>query len=359
MSIVSTTRKYEQIAYLNSYLKINQQAIDLVRRGVIDYLLLSQDDAKPQGVHVADRELLIAEANRLKLTGKIAVQPGADEVSMLLLARALNEHAHYSPKIKAVYSSEQLADATMPFEDRPLRQTVSYHIRATGAQEVSDARGADVLFYVYASRFEPGRATSFANEIAQKVNQNKHLIVADIDPKGNVQGGDTNFMTALQRQHLLPELSGYAAWNTAGNTIGTALPQGVVFTLASAKLLTNTDAASRIWTAQNWFLLHRVLDDYYFHTLVRARANQYAKQVGRSSTRLNNESAKQVEAYCLGQLQQAFSELTANFNQKRPSSFQQSVTCTQPGPIQFKLPWNRTFEALIDFGLTCTAGLRH
>ncbi len=340
-------------------LQINQHAIDLVRRGMIDYLLLSQDDAKPQGVHIADRETLISETKRLKLTDKIAVQPGADEVSMLLLARALNKHANFSPKIKAIYSSDKLGNTTMPFEDRPLRETVSYHIRATGSQEVSDEREADVLFYVYASRFEPGRADSFADEIQQKIKQNKHGIVADIDPKGDVQGGDTNFMTALQKRFILPELSGYASWNTAGNTIGTALPQGVVFTLASAKLLKNSDVASRIWTAQNWFLIHRVLDDYYFHNLIRAKANQFARQVGRSSTLLSADATRQVEAYCLSLLQESFAAVTANYSRKRPNSFQQAVACTQPGALQFDLPWNRTFEAHIDFTLACTAGQTH
>lgn len=335
-------------------LRINKQAIDLVRRGSIDYLLLTQDDAKPQGVHIADRETLIAETKRLKLTGKIAIQPGADEVSMLLLARALNKHANVSPNIKAVYSSDQLSNTIMPFEDRPLRQTVSYHIKATGSREVDREQDADVLYYVYASRFEPGRAESFADEIEKKIKAGKRIIVADVDPKGDVQGGDTPFTMALEKRHVLPELSGYASWNTAGNTIGTALPQGVIFTLAQTKLLKQPAVAGRIWSAQNWFLIHRVLDDYYFHNLIRAKANQFVKQVGRSSTLMSDETTRQVEAYSLNLLRQSFDELTSNFGQKRPGSYQQLVHCTKPTDLRFDLPWNRTFEAMIDFDLSCS-----
>ncbi|MBA3335052.1 MAG: DUF4127 family protein, partial [Acidobacteria bacterium] len=111
-------------------LKINLQTINFVREGTIDYLILSQDDAKPKGIHVADREKLIAETNRLKLSEKIAVQPGADEVSMLLLARSLTDKYNFHPRIKAIYSSEELANKAMPFEDRALRETVSFHIKA-------------------------------------------------------------------------------------------------------------------------------------------------------------------------------------------------------------------------------------
>ncbi|WP_338868685.1 DUF4127 family protein [Spirosoma sp. SC4-14] len=339
-------------------LRINQLAIALVRRGVIDYLLLTQDDAKPKGVHIADRETLIAETKRLKLTEKIAVQPGADEVSMLLLARALNKHANFSPKIKAVYSSQKLSNTVMPFEDRPLHQTVSFHIKATGSQEVTNEQDADVLYYVFASRFETGRADSFADEIAQKIAQKKRVIVADVDPKGDVQGGDTPFTMALEKRHLLPELSGYASWNTAGNTIGTALPQGVVFTLAETKLLKQSIAtpgvADRIWTAQNWFLMHRVLDDYYFHNQIRAKANQFAKQVGRSSTLMSDAMTKQVETYCQELLQKSFDELITNYEYKRSGSLQKSVRCSKPTALRFDLPWNRTFEAMIDFDIRCT-----
>ncbi len=136
--------------------KVNRYAIELTRDHVFDYMILSQDDAKPRGVHVKDRESLIEFTVTNKLIERVAVQPGADEVSMLLLARSVTDKYNYHPKIKAVYSSEAFADKFMPFEDRPLRKTVSFHIKAAGGAEVFDEKQADILFYVYASRFEPG-----------------------------------------------------------------------------------------------------------------------------------------------------------------------------------------------------------
>ena len=348
---------YKQARQRN--LRINQRAIELVKTGAIDYLLLSQDDAKPQGIHVADRESLTADINRLKLTAKIAVQPGADEVSMLLLARALNRKANFLPTVKAVYSSDALANTVMPFEDKPLRQTVSYHIRATGSREVTTDADADVLFYVFASRKEAGRADSFADEIAQKLAQKKRIIVADIDPKGDVQGGDTDFTEALEKRTILPELSSYASWNTAGNTIGTALPQGVIFTLVEHKLLAKKTAVNRIRTAQNWFLLHRVLDDYYFHNLVRAKANQYVRQEGRSSAQMTDDTRQRVEAYSLNLLKPVFDTLSQQFIRYLPNPLQPGVHCTQPTNLTFSLPWNRTFEAAIDFELSCSVEPAH
>ena len=340
-------------------LTVNLKAVEMVLDKTIDYLILSQDDAKPRGIHVADRERLIAETRRAKLTDRIAVQPGADEVGMLLLARALNGLHKFSPTVKAVYSSENLSNQVMPYEDKPLRETVSYHIKATGAREVADEKTADLLFYVYASRFEPGRAASFAGEIADQIGRNKRIIVADVDPKGDVQGGDTEFTEQLLKRNLFPQLNGYASWNTAGNTIGTTLPHGVIFALAENKLLKskNGNSANRIWTAQNWFTFHRVLDDYYYHNPVRAQAKDFIVENKWNAFRLSDEATRKVEDFAGKPMQKAFEELSRELfgAGRRRQGLQQNVTCEKPANLIFDLPWNRTFEADIKFDLQCRA----
>jgi hypothetical protein len=320
-------------------LAINLKAIDYVKNGVVDYLILSQDDAKPKGIHISDRERLVAEVKQLNLTDKILVQPGADEISMLLLSRALNKKFNFSPKIKAIYSSLVLSTKPMPFEDRPLRQTVSYDIQAIGGKEVEDAEQADLLFYIYASRFEAGRAKSFAQEIEEKVNQNRHLIVADIDPRGDVQGGDTNFSMELLSRNLFPRLFSYASWNTAGNTIGTTLPQGSIFALSTSKLSATPLIEKRIQVAENWFTFHRVLDDYYYHNLVRAQAKDFIAKNNWDPYHLSNEATQKVEKFCLNLLNIHFKELSNHYFSKKLAD------------LTFTLPWNRTFEAEINFNL--------
>jgi hypothetical protein len=332
-------------------LQINFKTIDFVKSGMIHYLILSQDDAKPVGVHVQDRKQLIASITNAGVAGEIAVQPGADEVSMLLLARALHQHYKMSPKIKAVFSSDVTANTIMPFEDKPLKETVSFHIRATGSTEVQGENEADLLFFVFASRKEPGRAVSFAKEIEASIRKGKGVIVADIDPKGDVQGGDSAFTMELANRRLLPLLYGYASWNTAANTIGTALPQGEIFHLAQKKLLSDKAIAQQIRTAQNWFLFHRVLDDYYFHGLIRSKANIYFNQNKMSSKILDDNKNKSVEDYAAALLQKSFNDLNHIFSQGSPGG--QGVRC-HATELSFKLPWNRTFEAAINFKMECS-----
>ena len=359
-------------------LKINLKTIDFVRENVIDYLILSQDDAKPHGIHVADRERLISETAKLNLTEKIAIQPGADEVSMLLLARSLTDKYNFHPKIKAIYSSEELADKAMPYEDRPLRQTVSFQIQSTGAIEVpkeTDNFNINILFCVYVSRFEKDRAKSFAEEVWK----GKNVVVADIDPKGDVQGADVKFVESLINPSLslkenekknLPSfanllfMSGYASWNTAGNTIGTALPQGILTGLSNDSYFdvgvfrknqkkngkkdwkVKTEFLKRTAMAHEWFIMHRLIDDYAYHSIVRPKALQLIKENKWNAFRLTDEQTKVVEDFCLKELQPTITKIADDYKDFTKGKCEMS-------PITFNLPWNRTFEAEIDFKLQC------
>ncbi len=333
-------------------LKINRAAINLVKDKTLDYLILSQDDAKPRGIHIADRENLTALTEKLNLTGKIAVQPGADEVSMLLLARSFSDKYDFHPKIKAVYSSAEAAATVMPFEDRPLKETVGFHIKAVGASETFDENKADLFFYVYASRFDKGKFAEFADSINRKIGRKKQVIVADVDPKGDVQGGDVSFMSELERKNLLSRINSYAAWNTAGNTIGTTLPQGVIFALSKEKLYKSRQMRTRIQTAEHWFTFHRVLDDYYFHNIVRAKAKTFIAEQEWSALRLSDQATRTVENYSLSLLSENFRKLSREYFDKNFVS-ENKLFCDEPENLSFKLPWNRTFEAEIDFELKC------
>src|SRR5690606_10653625 len=145
---------------------------------------------------------------------------------------------------------------------------------------------------------------------------------------------------------------------TAGNTIGTALPHGVIFTLAEQQLMNQPERARRIWTAQNWFLIHRVMDDFYFHNLIRKESNAFAKQVGSSSRIMSEELTAEVETYASERMNKRFSEFTSEYYKKKKRFLPKNIPSYQFGELRFRLPWNRTFEAEIDFDIvTATEAL--
>ncbi|WP_157972044.1 DUF4127 family protein [Pleomorphovibrio marinus] len=334
-------------------LHVNLKAIELVEKGVIDYLILSQDDAMPEGIHIQDREKLIEVTKQKGLGEKIAVQPGADETLMLLLARAVNERLGVKPKVYPVYSSKEMSDQIMAFEDRPLRQTVSLHIAATGADEVQERKEADLLYFVFSSRFEENAAGKFTEKIREAIQQGHRVIVADIDPKGNVQGGDGPFTDALISSGVLPLLYGYASWNTTGNTIGTALPHGLVYYAATEKLLDDRERKERVLIAQHWFTFHRVMNDYYYNNLTRDVVNKAFNQYQQSSRILSDEQRAEMEALGMREMQQHFSSLAAEYFSALNYEQQNKLRCLPPSSLEFQLPWNRTFEAHVGFELDC------
>ncbi len=327
-------------------LAVNMEAINLVNNGTLDYLILSQDDAKPYGIHVNEREALKAKVKSMKLSEKILVQPGADEISMLLLSKILSSKYQFAPTIKVIYSSEEMRNKVMPFDDQPLRVTVNFNILAAGAVEVNEEAQADLLFYVFASRFEDGRAKEFAQDIEDKVKQGKRVIVADIDTKGAIQGGDVAFSEELLNRKLFPRLQGYASWNTAANTVGTALPQGIVYALAQSKILPAASKAMKnsITMAQDWFTFHRVIDDFYYHTLVRGEARKYISEQKWNVLDLGVARGKKIEEYCTSRLQSHFTMLKKHYQDNK--GFNPRFN---PDEMVFTLPWRRIFEADILF----------
>ena len=323
-------------------LKINIFAVQLTKNKVFDYLILSQDDAKPKGVHIKDREILSKFVEENKLNESVAIQPGADEVSMLLLARSMTDKYHYHPKIKAIYSSESMADKAMPFEDRPLRQTVSFHIKAVGGVEVFDPKQADICFFVFTSRFENGRAKSFADEIINFSKKSKKgIIIADIDPKGDVQGGDIAFTESLKSEAIFSKIYGYASWNTAGNAIGTALPHGILYGVSReiTKKIPQKAILAKMNEAQTWFMINRLLDDYSYHSVVRPMAGKMIRENKWNAFRLTDEQTKITEEFCTKELRPIAEKTVERFYKKKALSLPN---------FSFDLPWNRTFEAEID-----------
>lgn len=336
---------------------VNRAALALVRAGVFDYLIVSQDDAKPRGVHVRDRERLFAEVTRDGLVDRVAVQPGADEVSMLLLARALNRRFGYSPRVAAVYSSERVRDSVAPFEDRPLSRTVSFHIAAAGGREVAASADANLLFFVYGSRAEEGAAARFAGQVERAVQEGRRVVVADVDMKGDLQGADPLFTRELRERGVFPRLAGYASWNTAGNTIGTALPHGLVFNAALARLSARDDAAlnGRVARAQVKFLLHRLLDDYAYHSLVRPELNRFAREHFINPNGMGSDHLAMAETMMRGSMCSHVYELWKDFFGGKflrgVSAPLRPFAVTGLEDFRMSLPRGRTFEAEIDFTL--------
>jgi len=338
---------------------VNLAAVQLVADKVVDYLVVSQDDAKPRGVHLSDRQAVTVAASQGDLVGRVGIQPGADEVAMLLLSRAVLEARRLVPAVRTTFSSDTAKTMIAPFEDRPLHETVAFQLAAAGAREARRDDAPDLDLMVFASRHETGAPQRFARIVSDAVARGEGVIVADVDPKGDVQGASPVFTEALLQANVFPKLYGYASWNTAGNTIGTAIPHGLL-SWAGATLATRCHSPA--WTtladAQATFMLHRLVNDYAYQGVLRPQVNAELRKAGRTSLWLKDHApdvASRVQQALVPRLATYARAFMPAYVPPAPAPTDLTVRVSAPRDLRVTLPWARTFEATITFDLPVEA----
>jgi len=258
--------------------QLHLAALDLLAAGVLDHLVLTLDDTTAYGLAAVDRRRLAARADELGVWDRFDLYPGADEVPATLLARALAPRA-----VVAVRLSARLGEAaTTLYEDRPLGALIDAHLRAAGSRRAEPSAGApDVIAasttngvdWVLAvngpataqARTQPDHVTvdtsarnlpGFVDAVARDLAAGRRVAVADV---AYPNGAERRLMTLLGDRVPLADLAGFAAWNTAGNTLGSAIAMGALAPLA-------VDRAA--WAE---LLFGRLVDDFLYQGLARER----------------------------------------------------------------------------------------
>ncbi|MGI9952271.1 DUF4127 family protein [Moorellaceae bacterium AZ2] len=242
-------------------LAVTRKLMEMVCEGVIDLLILCRDDtAKFSRSRQEYRELI--EAARGIPPGKFISFPGTDEVGLVLVARAALEGEEKN--IYVSYAPGAGPATIAGYEDVPIGENLSAHIKALGCREVKDLGAADLALVVNTPRNgitgeaayqdgkgDPESMAALTTEIEMLLNKGIPVALADV---AYSNGADDALMEFLKEKGLLFKLSSYAGMNTAGNTIGYALAQGL--------LLPGKEGAKKV-------LLTRYLDDWGYQAKIR------------------------------------------------------------------------------------------
>ena len=86
--------------------KVNMESIEFVKEGIIDFLILSQEDCSKYGIHLIEHEKIHKKINEYELKDKIYVYPGADEIGQILVSRYVNDINNFIPKVFIDYDNE-------------------------------------------------------------------------------------------------------------------------------------------------------------------------------------------------------------------------------------------------------------
>jgi len=293
---------------LDDYLKtrkrnfeINKYYLELAKQGIFKTLVFSKDDCAQYGLNVKEAEELALLSSNIK---NVFVKTGADEIPLTLLSRALNEKKKI--KIAPLYINSDSVNKISKYEDVSVELSVKSQIELAGAK-VSDVENCDMVLLVNNFKDEQGELVMgvdvelFKGELNLP---NKPYFIADIV---NANGADNNFIKALFQKDSLKEFYGYSAWNTTGNTLGSALACALIYFGAR---IPNENIFKNIQ-------LIRFLDDWAYQANVR-------KKIRENSENLKNGAIYNEMAY--------FEKIIFDkFNIKNCKT-------------EYNFPWNRFFE---------------
>lgn len=296
--------------------KLNRMLVDWTQEGLLDLLLLTQDDTSPFGFNVKEQRQLLADVAAKGLHDRVMIYPGADEVASVLVGRHLNRMHGREPAFYLQTSTPGGEQITAMYEDRPLARTVAGQVAAVGGRLVARPEDADIRLMLNTPATGQG---DLALRIRLALPDSpprdlKPFAQALQDPAIPVALADVAYANGADPalfQHFKRylDLAAFAGWNTAGNTLGTVVTQASAF-------LAMTDPQ-----AQKQFLLDRMADDLLYQTFLRPELQQELAS-GRSIASLEPEVGPRLEALW----QRHFPEFPIS-------------------GIDARLPWQRLFEA--------------
>lgn len=311
-------------------LQMNIRTLELLREGVIDALVIPQDDSASYGYAAMDQQSVREKTEEMDLTDQVLAYPGADEVELTLLARMVNAMSGRHPKVFVKYAAEKARELVPLYEGAALADTLKYHILSAGCQQTESWEQADIILAVTApagkmeeAEYQPSRQPGYYRErnipeliefIKKCIREGKVVSIAD---NAYANGGETSFVHLLDKNGLLLKLGGYAGWNTSANTIGTALAEAVdVFYFGYG-------------SQHQDFLIERYLEDCGYCSVVRWQVN---RSLPDGMDYFHVEDGK-------GEVCDVIRKGLMDFAKKILPSIVSGITVTK-----IELPWRRMFE---------------
>ena len=263
---------------------VDQALIDLSRTGQIDYFVLGKDDNAPLSATHAESLRLARYAQDVP-GARFQMLAGIDEFAALLMARAVNDQDHVVPFVNVQYNWGVGGAMVPDYSDEPIAASIQSDLLIAGAVAVPDPARADLVLLVNTppdGKMGYGNAPdndgtdlydaqSFVCYAGSLIAQGYRVAIADIT---RTNGADNALMNGLRDAGLLFRLYGYAGWNTATNSVGFVLGQGILNVRLPEK---DVDA----------LLLERYLDDWGYQSNVRTMVSNQLSMLSRPDILLN------------------------------------------------------------------------
>lgn len=232
-SLPEETRR-DYLAVYTANRRIGERLLDAALAGSLDNLVFTLDDANSFGLSNMHRRELLQSAADKGIAGRVHSLTGADETSMLALARMLVQRSGVRPSWQLRYQQASDADLVLRFESEPLSAAITEKTAFVGAFP-ADGSPANHLF-VHA---HPGEddVSRMAADLREEHSRGRLTGVIDV---ALTNQSDRPFLRSLLQQIGGAAIDSYAGWNTASNSIGSVVAHLAVRNVLN---LQQTDAA--------------------------------------------------------------------------------------------------------------------
>jgi hypothetical protein len=218
--------------------RINERLQQLAREGIFEYLLLGRDDASPLSASHQEARHLQTSGAGLPASRYLSI-PGADNLGMSLVVQAINDVNFRLPFVKVFYAPGAGGATVASYEDRPLAESIPQHITVAGGVKADWMEHPDLVLAVNSpadgktrEANQPGNVTlanpavrDFVDLVRAELAAGRTVSVGDVS---FANGADNSLLTLMKEAGILDRLAAYSGWNTAGNTLGYAVGQGML-----------------------------------------------------------------------------------------------------------------------------------
>ena len=335
---------------------LNKELINLAKEGIITKLVIGQDDGEDFGIPNMEKKSLVNYVHSLWISNDVVmITKCADEVALSLLANFVQKKANYQPKVYVEYNDEKAMRTVMPFMAGSVGSTVEEKLVMANAKKVNSPQEAGLILYVFIGNDENmSTQRQSALKIKKYLEQGKKVALVDLSK--HFSANEVLFPTLLKEDVPINELTSYAGWNTASNSIGTALANAVIYKAIRPTFNTTNDMLAVEYNRLN-INYERFLEDYY-----------YLKEViDVMNITLKNHGYENVNDLDMEHNYIWMNKLLQSDMQKRANQLNNSEVFKMPFKVQtpegvFDLtirnlqvdvffPWPRTFEVYLDVRL--------
>lgn len=305
-------------------MQINKGLIDEARKGVFEYFALGHDDTSQLSQSALEGRYLSQYSKGIPRT-QYGSFPGADQLGLLLMARSRTDESVEKPTFSIIYPLGGAGKTLPGYEDQTIDKTIAEHVEAVGGTMTTAGKPTVLLAINTPLSTSTSESEAFGNlpmvsqatnafvdRIQQATEQGVTVSVADIAYNN---GSDNTLVGAMYKRDILYKIGAYNGWNTASNTVGYAIAQGLLLKSMSPE-------------GHRDMLTQQYLDNWAYQANIRKDIYRMQDSIRTDNVRYSGDLNSKLEEYL----------------QERIQDFGKTYLKVDPRTIKATFPWGRLFE---------------